>query len=859
MHPSKTLLIYVIFIAFVAIYQLPQTLGKLKITGSYCLLKTENETDVGSPTTVYRNMPRLCDLQINASSSSLVLISIVAGNILCLDYIYAKRIEPISVSSDRFMVWKGPLEPCKVYFAHDIIQLHFRGDIVLGIHDVMVEKDRHPGCHKNIDQVDTVDALEGQTLNCEQVNGFNFIIQCFSINVEWWMYNLDSYMLLPSTKCDMQCSDDCLCILSDRIVIYNCPNYNTQHLNRNFSGFILFSSNISRLDMSKNRITALETSIFTNIGKYIIYLSLSSNLLSSLEVGVFTNLKSLVYLSLHNNLITYLNPGIFDNLHSIVSLDLRDNTITTVSIGLFANLHSLATLDLEKNTLTTLDKGLFADLYCLQDLYINNNVLVSLPSKMFYKLHVLRYLYLYSNQIKYFADETFSNLFKLTRLSLAYNSLSFLQVDLFDDLFSLTHLDLSHNNLQSIPRIGHITFLSQINLFGNVLAKVSQNIFNGVPSTTFVYVDKPEICFCYLNISDTCFYTTKPSPYLTCNRLLSLRLLTISIWTIGCSAFLGNAFVLWWKQIKHKATNKVQSLLLSNLAMSDLLMGVYMIIIASADIYYGEYFPMNAENWRSGIICRFAGTLAITSSEASVLFVTLISVDRFITIRFPYSLYKLNAKLTKMISFMVWTFSLTLGLVASISAGKNSDFYDNSHVCIGLPLTQTVLTETHMRETANINFWEDALTVQLVIDSHKSPGLYFSVAVFVAFNMLCFLLILACYIAIIREVSQTSKAASRQREMAEEIRMTIKVSAIVLTDFSCWFPICLIGVLVQIGLLELPNSIFAWVVTLVLPINSAINPFLYTLVTIINAKCSKETSTSTPVLQSIEMQSLPKR
>ena len=89
--------------------------------------------------------------------------------------------------------------------------------------------------------------------------------------------------------------------------------------------------------------------------------------------------------------------------------------------------------------------------------------------------------------------------------------------------------------------------------------------------------------------------------------------------------------------------------------------------------------------------------------------------------------------------------------------------------------------------------------------------------------------------------------------------MTIKVSAIVLTDFLCWFPVCLIGVLVQIGLVELPNSVFAWVATFVLPINSAINPFLYTLVTIISEKCSKGPSESVAVVQPIKMESLSRR
>ena len=76
------------------------------------------------------------------------------------------------------------------------------------------------------------------------------------------------------------------------------------------------------------------------------------------------------------------------------------------------------------------------------------------------------------------------------------------------------------------------------------------------------------------------------------------------MWLIGINALGGNVFVLCWRKIKHgknkvgsrkSDTNLVQSFLLSNLAMSDLLMGIYMLLIASADIYFGDNFPMQAE------------------------------------------------------------------------------------------------------------------------------------------------------------------------------------------------------------------------------------------------------------------------
>ena len=895
---------------FTIIFRLSGIHGEFKISALpnfYCALEADNETDKGSyvngnetqmantrALTVYANMS--CDLQISSLSFSQVGISVVAGNMTGLDYIYVERLGSITVCSERFVAFFGPLEQCTVYFANDIIQLHFRGDFALRITDLIFEKDHLSGCPEDTNQQEVVlGALEGQTSNCKHVKGFRAKIQCFDKAHGWLVAeelgDENGHLTFrSSTRCDMQCPENCSCILTDRQVIYNCSQ-NIHQLDQNYTSFVVFSNDVSYLDLSENSITALMNQSFTNIGKHIKYLDLSSNLLSSLplglfdnftilvyldldenritklDVGLFVHLDRLVYLDLDSNSLTELDVGLFDKLYSLHFLELDDNAITSLDVGLFDDLlnmtavdldnnaltalgiglfdklHHLDFLDLESNALTTLDPGLLDHLHKLTFLDLINNTLIELSSGVFNKLYSLRYLYLYINRIESVKENTFSNLTRLTHLSLAKNQLSTLPFNLFDDLLRLTHLDLSLNSLQSIPRLGHMIFLRRIDLHGNPLIKITQNMLNGVPSTAVVFVDKPEICFCYLkSSSDTCFYTIKPSPYLTCSWLLSLTLLSVFLWIIGCSAFLGNMFVLWCKQFKEEAINKVQSFFLSNLAMSDLLMGIYMIIIASADVYYGDYFPMNAEKWRSSIMCKCAGTLAITSSEASVLFVTLISIDRFITIQFPYSRHKLDVKSTKIISLIVWIFSLVLGLVASSLSGKNSDFYDNSHVCIGLPLAQLIVTDTEATEAEHINYWQDSLTVRIVKGSHKRPGLYFSVAVFIALNMVCFVLILACYIGIIRAVFQVSKAASRQREMVEEIRMTIKVSAIVLTDFFCWFPICLIGALVQIGVVELPNSVFAWVVTLVLPINSAINPFLYTLITLISAKCSKGTT-----------------
>ena len=62
-----------------------------------------------------------------------------------------------------------------------------------------------------------------------------------------------------------------------------------------------------------------------------------------------------------------------------------------------------------------------------------------------------------------------------------------------------------------------------------------------------------------------------------------------------------------------------------------------------------------------------------------------------------------------------------------------------------------------------------------------------------------------------------------------EIRMALKMGLIVMTDLLCWMPIVILGILVQTERITMNPTSYAWIVAFVLPINSAINPFLYAL------------------------------
>ena len=601
----------------------------------------------------------------------------------------------------------------------------------------------------------------------------------------------------------------------------------------------LFSElyNLKYLYLDKNEIVELPPELFSGL-RNLRELKLRNNKLKTLHVNTFRHLYNLTYLWLQNNSLKALQPGLFDDLHNIVQLDFTNNSLEILRPKVFVRLRSLYLLWLSFNDFSTLDESTFDDLENLHFLWLWANKITKIPIGLLSNLSTLIALSFQRNKLTYLDSATFKGLINLQYLFLAFNKLPNLASNTFQDCGNLTFLDLSDNILTDIPTLSHLIHLNYLNIRQNSLTQVTFDSFHGFPNGIDILVSQHEICECYIPSNVNCSASGKRSPYLACNRLLSDRVLGVMMWLIGLNALVGNLFVLVWRK-KNTGKSKFQDMLLSNLALSDFLMGVYMTVIASADIYYGENFPILAESWRSGVTCRIAGAISIISSEASVFFVTLISIDRFIGISYPMSTKKLGRKLTVIIIISTWILSMILGIVPSALAvgEKRFKFYDISHVCIGLPLalTKSYSTNDFIKKVTLPG--TDALYYRpLFTTTYEGlvTGMFFSTALFLGLNCVCYLVILVCYILIFRAVQKSSKQSGRTVEMAEQIKLTTKVTAIVATDFMCWFPIIILGILVQARVLTLPASIYAWAVTFVLPINSGINPYLYTISDVIS-------------------------
>ena len=181
-------------------------------------------------------------------------------------------------------------------------------------------------------------------------------------------------------------------------------------------------------------------------------------------------------------------------------------------------------------------------------------------------------------------------------------------------------------------------------------------------------------------------------------------------WIFGFCALFANLFVFIWgcQKVKSQSVNEKlvkQILFITNLAIADFLMGLYLIVIASVDQHYNQYFPSYAEHWRSSIFCKFAGFLSVLSSEASFLFITLIAVDRLWLFRKAVIVHKIFGKKKhefgkmkqSVLSVIVWISAFVLSIATTIF--NNDELYQFSDVCIGLPL---VRNRTYERKYENV-------------------------------------------------------------------------------------------------------------------------------------------------------------
>jgi hypothetical protein len=84
--------------------------------------------------------------------------------------------------------------------------------------------------------------------------------------------------------------------------------------------------------------------------------------------------------------------------------------------------------------------------------------------------------------------------------------------------------------------------------------------------------------------------------------------------------------------MKH-ASKSAFNTLVSSLCLADFLMGVCIAIIGAADVTFQGRYALYELIWLHSAACKVAGFLSLVSSEVSALIILLITLDRFLVLR----------------------------------------------------------------------------------------------------------------------------------------------------------------------------------------------------------------------------------
>ena len=647
-------------------------------------------------------------------------------------------------------------------------------------------------------------------------------------------------------KCNTKCSPNCTCILDDASVISNCTDGNVKMTQVGYPStvrylswdngvlhtikplsFLRFGSTLQGLHLNKIGLLHLQPSVFKGLTSLRV-LDIGLYHLRNLLPGVFNGLFNLTHLNISGNKLSEINKGVFSETVNIIHMSLNSNVINAIQIGAFSELVHLKVLFLENNMLSQIQVGLFRGLIRLKWLAVPNNIIHEVEAAAFDRPESITLLALGNNNISILNPHTFQNLTNLDSLILFSNKLELLPDVIFHNLRKLKALNLAFNNTRHISAtlFLYCVILENLYLQGNPLLWIEKHALGGINKGAIIVVTNFATC-CFTSVR--CKSTTPQSPYRTCKRLLPYNLLRITIWFVSSFCILGNAFVFYPRFKRRQHGNKVQIFLISNLSVSDFFMGIYLIILLSVDMYFKDYFPAHSESWRRSVLCRIAGALSVCASEASTFFITLITIDRFLGVKYTYHVSK-GIHSARLIVALLWLIAFGIAIAVFVLSQTDSDIYAVSEVCVGLPMSRRpfhLVHNTKIRFTSSIPQAQD--TLSNVIKSGSKVAMFFSIVLFIGLNLICFFIIGYCYVSMFVYARQTSKQSGRSSNLNEQIRMAVKMSLIVFTDFCCWVPVGILSILVQAWMVEVDPVAYAWIATFVLPINSSINPFLYTL------------------------------
>ncbi|XP_038255107.1 relaxin receptor 1 isoform X3 [Dermochelys coriacea] len=511
--------------------------------------------------------------------------------------------------------------------------------------------------------------------------------------------------------------------------------------------------------------------------------------------------SNVTLMSLKRNQLRKLSADSFKKYQDLKNLYLQNNKIRTVSAYAFKGLYNLTKLYLSHNKITFLKPGVFEDLHKLEWLIIENNKINQISPLTFHGLNSLILLVMRRNKISFLNENSFSPLQKLDELDLASNKIESLPPYLFKDLKELSQLNLSYNPIQKIQanQFDYLLKLKSLSLEGIEITNIQRRMFKPLRNLSHIYFKKFQYCGYAPHVRSCKPNTDGISSF---ENLLASIIQRVFVWVVSAVTCFGNIFVICMRPYI-RSENKLHAMSIMSLCCADCLMGIYLFVIGAFDVKYRGEYNKHAQLWMDSIHCQLVGSLAILSTEVSVLLLTYMTLEKYICIVYPFRCLKPGKCRTISILILIWVIGFVVAFIPLSHKEFFRNYYGTNGVCFPLHSEQ----------------------------AESTGGQIYSVVIFLGVNLAAFIIIVFSYGSMFYSVHQTAITATEIRNhIKKEMTLAKRFFFIVFTDALCWIPIFILKLLSLLQV-EIPGTITSWVVIFILPINSALNPLLYTLTT----------------------------
>ena len=417
----------------------------------------------------------------------------------------------------------------------------------------------------------------------------------------------------------------------------------------------------------------------------------------------------------------------------------------------------------------------------------------------------LQYLDLSFNYVTKIKDNCFLLYTNLQILLLGNNLLTHIEIHAFQTVANLIKLDLSNNNLLELSA----AMFSEINIY---LINIIQNNFTIIdPSiemlkTNMISTSDYRICCLMQGSGAVCL--KKPKWPQSCNLMLNSKVVEMFCIILSTVIITFNIIAFSFGMLKHsrmKLKNQMQiqptfRMNILCLHFNDLLFGIYLVAIFSAGKYYDRFFVIYAEQWLRGVLCKSCGLITSIALLNSLFLLTLISVSRFVAVRYPFNSHFRNMQF--LIRYLLTGFLSTITFCVVIFF-----LYSAVELRHEMPSSTCLfLGETHNSKTIK------CFTILVALLQFGS-----------------FISIIVLYSHIIKQYSVSDVRKSHGKAEKQVLSQALLVT---LTNAITWLPSGIIY-LISVTVEPYPISLLTWNAVLINPVNSLVNPLIFCIIPLV--------------------------